>query len=204
MRLRGAFGGPEGIVTLGPEVGLRMTVDDRHSLDPDTVYQILTQPSHAWPTGVRVTLSEVQHSLSLWLALHEPTYGFMIAQGALAERGLVPYLYGVSGQYRVTWGVLAPTTAGVLMRPPGHAPCLDATDHAAPFEVFVRLIGTEEAVAHQVIGHIRAWEAAGRPPLDALSITAYPREMEYHPAEQERVIAKRWMQFVFGWRSRMP
>ncbi len=204
MRLQGAFAGPEGIITLGPEAGLRMAVDDRHQMDPDAVYQVLTQPSRDWSTGVRVTLSEIQHCLSFWLALHEPTYCFVIAQGALTERGLVPYLYGVSGQYRATWGVLDPTTLGVLMRPPGHAPCPDATENAAPFELFVRLIGPEEALAHRVLGHILAWDAAGRPPMDALSITAYPREMDYHPAVQERVVAKRWMQFVFGWHPRVP
>jgi hypothetical protein len=94
MRLRGAWAGPEGIVTLGPEAGLRMTVDDRHQSHPEAVYHVLTQPSRDWPTGVRVTLVEVQHSLSFWLALHEPTYGLLIAQGALAERGLVPIWTG--------------------------------------------------------------------------------------------------------------
>jgi hypothetical protein len=40
--------------------------------------------------------------------------------------------------------------------------------------------------------------------MDTLSITAYPREQVYQPAAQERVIAKRWMQFVFGWRPQKP
>lgn len=90
------------------------------------------------------------------------------------------------------------------MRPPGHTPPQDATDYGAPFEVFVRLLGSEEAVVHRLIGHIHAWEAAGRPAMDTLSITAYPREQVYQPAAQERVIAKRWMQFVFGWRPQKP
>lgn len=202
ITLRGAFAGPERYVQLGPEPGLYISVEDPGLVDVEAVYQLLMGPSIDLPTSIRVTPREIWGGLSLWLALHEPTFCGLGAQGAVAERGIVPDLFGFSTKSSSTVGMLGQQRLCVLMPSSQKASELPTQCIAADpsvFELFVRSYGSDDRLAQRLIEQVSAWDAAGRPSNKGLHIRAYPLHAAYVPSENETVIPKRWTQFVLNW-----
>jgi len=122
MMLRGACAsGPTlSQVQLGPEVGLSLNVAAECPLDAGKVYEWLTGSHADWETGLHITPYEAGFSLRLWLMLHEPCAGTLLANGDMVERGLVPPLVGLGGQWKSTFTSVLLGEAGLaaLMRPP--------------------------------------------------------------------------------------
>ena len=46
---------------------------------------------------------------------------------------------------------------------------------------------------------VNAWDAAGRPTNEGLSIRAYPSNSDYTASKHEAIIQRRWTQIVLGW-----
>ncbi len=196
MMLRGALAGP-GDVQLGPIPGLSIAAEKPELIDADRIYDWLTGPSRDWHTGVASWAPDP------WLAVHESGFCSLSARGEAAEAGLLPCLGGYGGEWRMcfTSGLLGEDGVCLLMRPPGESPCLDDLASSPPSELYVRSFGWGETLAHQLIGQIRAWEQAGRPSVERLSIKVYPHDVGSAPSPGETVLHKRWTQVVFAWQQ---
>jgi protein-L-isoaspartate(D-aspartate) O-methyltransferase len=201
MRLRGAFAGPETRVQLGPDPGLHLEFARDHSFDAERIFSWLTGSCKDRATGVEVTPAEVWGGLGLWLAIREPALCSLSAEGAPADSGVVPYLFGFGRQWksRFTIGLLEEPSLSVLMRPQGRPPPPDTPDIPPTFELFVRSFGPDDALALRLIEQIAAWDAAGRPATAGLHIRAYLRDSDYVPSVNEVLIPKRWTQTVLAW-----
>lgn len=197
MRLRGAFAGPERVIALGPEPGLLLATDSPDTVDTEAVYRLLAGPGRELSTGVRVTPREVFGGLGLWLALHTPGFCSLMALGPAAGRGMVPCLFHMSGECS-TRGVFDGEALCLLMRPPGASLDEPTAGEAAPFELYVRAHGPDDALAARVTGHITAWDRAGRPGAPGLRLRAYPHDTIYQPAAGETVVPKQWTRLVIG------
>jgi protein-L-isoaspartate(D-aspartate) O-methyltransferase len=202
ITLRGAFAGPERYAQLGSEPGLYVSIEDRSLVDAEAVYRLLMGPTRDLPTSVRVTLREIWGGLSLWLALHEPNFCGLGAQGAVAERGIIPDLFGFSNKSSSTVGLLGEHGLCVLMPSSQKASKLPtqciAADPSA-FELSVRSFGSGDTLAQRLIEQITAWNAAGRPSNKGLYIRAFPLNTDYVPSENETTIPKRWTRLVLNW-----
>jgi protein-L-isoaspartate(D-aspartate) O-methyltransferase len=200
MRLRGAFAGPEVRLALGPESGLAIGFTHDRAVDAAAVYALLNGPFKDQATGITASLHELWASLPLWLAIHEPLLCGLSADGALAERGIVPYFFGSVGPTpsRVTSGVLGEKSLCVLMRPHGVPPATDDPDLEA-FELYVRSFGADDMLAQHFIEQLAAWDAAGRPATRRLWLKVYPLNSEPPPQANEAVISKRWTTLVVAW-----
>ena len=195
MTLRGELEAPEARVPLGPEPGLDMWFDERRSVDANALYEQLTGPSRDLHTSVRVTPGEIWGSLNMWLALRESGVGILWAEGEMANRGIVPYLFGHSGESKsvFTTGLLGNDGLCMLMRPP---------DESSPFELAVRSFGADDVLARRLIEQVADWDRAGRPPTKAMRIKAYPRGANNHkPSDSEYAVEKRSTRFFCGWSS---
>lgn len=202
ITLRGAFAGPERYVQLGPEPGLYVSVEDRSLVDAEALYRLLMGSSRDLPTSVRLTLREIWGGLSLWLALREPNFCGLGAQGVVAERGIVPNLFGFSSKSSSTVGLLGKQGLCVLMPSSLKASKLPTQCIAADpsiFELIVRNFGSDDTLAQSLIEQVAAWDAAGRPSNKGLYIRAYPPNTDYVPSRNETVIPKRWTQLVLNW-----
>jgi protein-L-isoaspartate(D-aspartate) O-methyltransferase len=200
MPLRGALAGPRTTVPLGPVPGLSITIDDPGVVDAATVYALLTGPSRAWPTAVRIRPGEMWAGLSLWLAVHESGLCTLTAEGEPAERAIVPCLLRHSGgSVCATSGLLEDGGLCVLTRSPDQPAPLEQPDDAAPFELLARSFGPGEALAHRLIERVVSWDAAGRPSDDGLRIRVYRRDSDRVPSPNERVVEKRWTRLVLDW-----
>jgi protein-L-isoaspartate(D-aspartate) O-methyltransferase len=175
-----------------------LSVDDRSLVDAEATYKLLTGPSRDWPTAIRVTPCEIWESLSLWLALHEPGFCSLSAEGESAERDIVPYLFGLPGKFCGAVGLLGEASMCMLMYPPGQPP-LEQPDDSPYFELFVRSFGPDDTLAHRLIEQVTAWDTAGRPSTEVLRIRAYPQNGEYIPSANNLVIQKRWTRLVLDW-----
>ncbi len=204
MRLRGAFAGPDSGVQLGPDPGLYLLVDDRNRVDAEVTYQLLAGPSQDWPTPVQVTPGEVWGGLNLWLALREPGFCWLSAEGEGVERGVVPYLFGHSGAFCSAVGLIGEAGLCGLMRPPDQSPPVEQPveqpDEPQPFELFPRSFGPDETLAHRLLDQVAGWDAAGRPSIKGLRLRSYPPAGDYVPSASEFVIQKQWSRLVLDWR----
>jgi len=63
----------------------------------------------------------------------------------------------------------------------------------------VRQFGTDDALARRLVEQIRAWDAAGRPSTDNLTVRAYPKDSHYARSGQEFVVEKEWTRLVLAW-----
>lgn len=202
MVLRGDFAGPQREVELGPERGLSISIDDADQIDTETTYKWLTSPSTVLPTGIRVTIKEIWGGLNLWLSLRESGFCWLTAEGDWVKRNIVPPLASYAKDWKscFTIGLHAESGLSVFMR--GSAQRLltrQRDDAAAPFDLSLRSFGADNGLAQRLLDHVRAWDAAGRPSTEHLSIRAYPRHSDYAPSANEIVIAKRWTQLVLDW-----
>jgi protein-L-isoaspartate(D-aspartate) O-methyltransferase len=204
MLMRGALAGRQGTVPIGSAPGLSITADDAEAIDAGNAYQLLRGPGHARPLGVQVTSREAFGGLSLWLALHEPGYCRLGAEGDAALRDLVPPLFGW-GHSVGTIALLDSGGLAALRRAPGQ-PLPGSGDGAwtdPSFELWLRGFG-DAAVAQRLQEQVAAWNRAGRPGSDALRVRAYAEGTRVAPAPGAAVIQKRYSTLVLEWRSGDP
>lgn len=101
IRLRGAFAGPGPTLPLGTEPGVFLGLGEPRHVDVEALSAALARPGADLPIGIRVALgglSDEGDGLDLWLALHEPDIGRLMAMGVAASSGIVPPLFSAPGQ----------------------------------------------------------------------------------------------------------
>jgi protein-L-isoaspartate(D-aspartate) O-methyltransferase len=203
MLLRGAFAEPENrTLQIGPEPGLKLELKFNNplSLSPSAIYESLNGAHKDWPTGIEITGPSLWLKLLPWLSLRMPDLCLLHAEGRLATRGLVPYLFGLSGKFCSTGGLLGDESLALLMRPPGHSLPKESSPDQTPFELFVRSFGADETPAHLLLEEVREWEAAARPPWDhKLRVRVYPKESDYQHSANELISERKWNRFVIDW-----
>jgi protein-L-isoaspartate(D-aspartate) O-methyltransferase len=199
MRLRGAFAGPEIIVPLGRRTGMLAESDPRPA-DAEDLESLLAQPGRAIGTGVRVTSTDLYGGLGLWLAAREPELGRLSAFGVGGPGPGDPASGPAAAARRPGMGMVARAhgcAALVPMSDPGGA---DPAGLRAPFDIGACPFGTEGAeLAARLAGHVRDWDAAGRPSLAGLRVSAYPAGAVLPGAQQVTVIDKQHTRLVLDW-----
>lgn len=206
MPLRGVFAAPPvSQLPLGPDPGLSLEVEEARPIEPEAVYRWLTGPSQDENTGVDVTVCELLGGLRLWLALPESDVGMLVAKGDMVDRGLIPPLIGLGGEWKsVSTSVLLGEKGLVaLMRPPGQpAPLMDINElygSGSAFTLFVRQFGETEALGERLVKQVKAWNEAGRPASENLLIRAYPKRTGDTPSLDDLVVEKQWTWLVLEW-----
>lgn len=200
MTLRGAFAETSFYTQLSPEPALLLLLDECRPVDKEGIYQALHSPFQDIPTSIQVMTRDIYFRLVLWIALHDPRFCRLRAEGAMAERDLVPDLFGFSqGKSCNTFGLFDATNVCVLMRSPGGLSLVNEANALAPFELYVRRFGPDDTLSQRLIELLTTWDEAGRPGEERLHIKAYPQDTNYSPTENDIVIHKRWTQLVLNW-----
>ena len=207
IQLRGDFAATSSKeVQVGPDPGLYLETLDASPIESDAVYALLTGTSRDWAVNVEIMVWDaVVGNLWTWLALHEPRMCKLVAKGDMVERDLVPHLAGIDAKQKstITGVKLGETGLIALMRPPDEPmrllppEKLFASD--APFALYLRQFGPEDALAQHLVRQIQAWDAAGRPSFDRMHIHAYPKDSTYVPAAGEIVLEKQWTKLIIEW-----
>jgi protein-L-isoaspartate(D-aspartate) O-methyltransferase len=197
MRLRGAFAGPETVVPLGSRTGMLAESEPRPA-DAEDLESLLARPGRAISTGIRVTFMDLYGGLGLWLAAREPGLGRLSAFG-VAGPGPEPPDPAAAAR-RPGMGMVASAHGCAALVPmsdpdgPGRAGLRTA------FEIGACPFGTEgPQLAARLAGHVRDWDAAGRPSLAGLRVSAYPAGAGLPPARQVTVIDKQHTRLVLAW-----
>jgi protein-L-isoaspartate(D-aspartate) O-methyltransferase len=215
MKLRGAFADSEVPAQIALEPGLSFALGNWQTHATEKVRTLLTSSQREVATGVQVTSSDLFFSLDLWLALKEPEFCRVTAEGDYAERSIIPslFLFNTQRKLRSSIGLLSgdDTSLCLLMRPPSFNPPEVEVRNAQtqPFELFLRLYGdnddNNEALAQHMIAQLAAWDMAGRPNVagflsnGGLHIKVYAPDKDYIPTEKEIVIDKKWSKLVLEW-----
>ncbi len=199
MRLRGAFAGPETIIPLGNRTGILAESDPRPAGAED-LESLLAQPGESVRTGVHVTIKDLYGGLGLWLAAGEPGLGRLSAFGATAGPGLPGATAPAPVTGRPGMGMLASAHGCAalvgLADPAGE----DGPGGPARFELGACPFGREGIrLAARLAGHVRDWDAAGRPSLAGLRVGAYPAAASLPGARQATVIDKQYTRLLITW-----
>jgi protein-L-isoaspartate(D-aspartate) O-methyltransferase len=195
--LRGAFGGPETALQVGPEPGVHLLTEGGDDLAAEAIEGLLAGEHSDLDLGLEVTPREFWSSLRLWLALHEPGFRILEAEGAAADGDFVPRLHHLPGRFSSTAAVLAPGGLAVLAPPPGN---LARAGSPEPFSLHLRSFGSPEA-AERLAHAARAWDGAARPGNEGLVIRVRSRDEPAPDGPGTHRVEKGWSRLLIGWRS---
>jgi protein-L-isoaspartate(D-aspartate) O-methyltransferase len=200
MGLRGDFAAPDRTQQLDPAPGLQFWSAESPSASPQTLYEWLTGSRRDVDTEIMVTPRDVWYGVEPWLALREAGFCTLTAQGEVAEQGIVPALFGFSGEWKscFTSGVVNEHGLCLLMRP-SNQPLPDNLMDPSPFRLFVRQFGPSERLAPELIDQLLAWDNAGRPSVENLHVRAYPPDIDYTLLPDEYLVRKRRTQLILRW-----
>jgi protein-L-isoaspartate(D-aspartate) O-methyltransferase len=166
MPLQGTLAGVDPIRPLG-RPSLLLNLEDPRPVDAAALLAALGTGGGA-TMPVAVSRREVRAGLRLWLALHEPDAGDLLSVKD-ARTMPIPVLVGADSLAVLVTGN---GTTGIRGYGPGG-----------------------DALAARLLGHVRAWVAAGRPGTAGLRIRAYPAGADVPPP----VIARPHTTFTATW-----
>jgi protein-L-isoaspartate(D-aspartate) O-methyltransferase len=197
MPLRGAYAGGQAPVPLGPVPGLHLAVEGLLPADPAAIYEWLIGPQLVFPTGVEVMGEDLWRGFNFWLALREPLFTTVAAQGELAEQPLLPALFACGGpnRSRLAHGLLDEDGLALLAQPVGTPLPWEEGEAPLFFELEVHAYGNPEP-AYRLLEHVRRWADAGRPGSDGLRLRVFPPGSEVEPAPGRIILDRQWSRLV--------
>jgi protein-L-isoaspartate(D-aspartate) O-methyltransferase len=196
MRLRGPFAEPDYSLSLGSVPDLSLESIRPLPDNADVIYEWLHAPARKWPTGIRLHPRELWRDLMLWLALCEPHFCHLIAQGEAADGELVPTLFQQEDdmKWQGSIGLWAKSSLAMLQQ--------KRSGEQAEMELIVCDFGPESTAAQQLIAAVHAWHESGRPGVNNWKVLAYPLDQQITSGENEMIVPKQWYQFVLRWREK--
>jgi protein-L-isoaspartate(D-aspartate) O-methyltransferase len=199
MRLRGAFAGPETIVPVGSRTGMLAESDPRPAGAED-LESLLAQPGRVISAGTRVTFMDLYGGLGLWLAAREPGLGRLSAFGVAGPGQGAPAPDPAAAARRPGMGMVASAHGCAALVPMSDPGGTGRAGLHTPFEIGVCPFGGEgPGLAARLAGHVRDWDAAGRPSLAGLRVSAYPAGAGPSGTQQGTVIDKQHTRLVLAW-----
>jgi protein-L-isoaspartate(D-aspartate) O-methyltransferase len=194
MPLRGAFVGPERVITLGASPGPFVLADGDRPVDADALTAALDASPVEVEAGISATLREAGGSLSLWLALDDPDSCLLsiYADAAVVDRSPVPLLIewpAGNKTQRLTRALLGERGLVALARSP-HA---RIGNGERPVPLSIVSLGAEPELVERMRSSLRSWDRAGRPRTDTLRISAYPKGQNVSVKQRRgRILEKQW------------
>jgi protein-L-isoaspartate(D-aspartate) O-methyltransferase len=175
MRMRGTLAGPEQVRVLDKETRLVLAIPEVREIDDDAVRAMLAGPAVELPTGVVADAPALYDGLHLWLAVREPRCCQLSEDVSAPDPRLAPAPLQVQ-TLRITVAVVDADGIAMLGRLSGAG--LSAIGHGP----------AGARVAGDLVGHVRSWDAAGRPDSSGLRIAAYPGPAVPEPAVPEPAV----------------
>jgi protein-L-isoaspartate(D-aspartate) O-methyltransferase len=156
MRMRGSVAGPERSYRVGPALTLALPQD--REVDADALVAVLAEPPTVRDTGTSPTVTQLFDGLSLWLAVREPRW-CALSEVVGADNPVLRDPPLPAPESAMTAGILGDDGVALLGKADGDLAVLGYGN---------------EAVAGDLLAHVQAWDAAGRPGTEGLRIDAYP------------------------------
>jgi protein-L-isoaspartate(D-aspartate) O-methyltransferase len=175
MRLRGAYAGPDACIPLDEGGKTLVEVADAERFRLERLRALLSNRPQVDEWSFPGDW-QTHFSFRLWLALNEtPVIGLQLNEPA----------FGLgAGQYEGIFEEEPASLCLVGQREEGMKP---RYTYGGP--------GARDRLQAMAAG----WQAKGPPDLRALRVTVYPIDATVKPAEGERLLRKRWWQYVVRW-----
>jgi protein-L-isoaspartate(D-aspartate) O-methyltransferase len=158
MRMRGKFAGPEMTYLLDQDTDLTLNLPVAREVDGDALTDVLSEEPDVETIGAAPTAMQLFDGFTLWLAVHEPRW-CALSEKADADPARLAAAPMRAQEAAATAGILADDGLALIG--------VDGDD------LTVHAHGNTQ-VAEDLLAHVRAWEAAGRPGTEGLRIDAYP------------------------------
>ena len=211
MPLQGDFAVPQKVKTpLSDDPRLCLEARSERLEDARHIAGWLQDPPLDLPGGVTAKLGAYIYSLAPWIELHLAQVNPLVeltARQELADQNLIPPYIGIGGDWKSmnTLLLIEPDGAAAFTRPPGQPvqwflPGLTAEGHENPveqeFELHVRQLGPDDGPAQRLLAYIRAWDAAGRPGANQMSLRVVPQGAPVRPEAGEFVLERPWIRLL--------
>lgn len=161
IRMRGSFAGPERAYVLDPATELTLNLPKGREVDGDALTEVLDETPVVHTVGdIGPTPTPMQlfDGFTLWLAVHEPRWCALSEQAGAAPARL-PAAPMRAHESAATAGILADDGLALI---------------AVEEEKLAVHAHGNTMVADDLLAHVHAWAAAGRPGTAGLRIDAYP------------------------------
>jgi protein-L-isoaspartate(D-aspartate) O-methyltransferase len=201
VRLRGSFAGSELRLPLSWSPPTFVGFDEPREVDPGRLFAQLGGEAEVERLGVALSYRELWGGLLFWLALDDPDFFGMSAQGPQSQEGLVPYLLGRSGHFCDTCGSFGGDGFVLLSRGGDVRPPAEPPPEAEPFDLFVHRFGDGVSARDRLRAAILAWDQSGRPGLERLVVRLWPRGQAVELERGEVARDRRWHQLLSSWRA---
>lgn len=183
MRLRGAFRGPETVVTTGS-----VTVTFDSEADAADVPEIVTRRAVERRLVPTFSADETFGGLALWLALHDPGYCTLDAAWRKDETPPIPVVATFrSGDSMIGWSPASFDGLSLAV--------LGREDH----QLAVHAYGDDTAAAERFAYTITDWDVAGRPGSGLLTLRVHPVSEPIDNTEGLIAIQKQWTTLLVRW-----
>ena len=188
VRMAGALTGPEAVMAIGPQPGLRALAADGPLPDAGALHEALSGPVATAPTGLRAAGTAQLADLDLWLTLTEPhltrlnLLGGHAGHASQAQQriaGLMPFGCLAEAGGPAGLGAAAVSAAGGPPRP-------------GPAGIVVQGYGPGGAsLAGRLARQAAAWDELGRPGASRLELSVYPPGTPVSAIASESVVFDR-------------
>lgn len=203
MPLQGSFGRLPVLTRIAEGIQVICPVDC--GLEGAALEVLLAQQAETLPVGLRIKGEELWAGVFSWLAVRAPdrVCSLTALDEALSalEKPLpalqaplmhFPSVY-LGAENTGLWLLLPAPSGGSLLR---HAPGEESPDG---FALEVLALGDGLPAARELVGLLRAWDAAGRPRQDQLSIRAVDAASVAQPQAGEFLLERPWTKFMVGY-----
>jgi protein-L-isoaspartate(D-aspartate) O-methyltransferase len=188
IRMRGALTGPSRTVPLGN--GISLQLPGECGVNVAELAQALAAPGITEPTGVIASAPQVAWGLNLWLSVTDLRSAELTEELVPGRTPQLPQTPLRTKRFSATCGIV--TEHGIaVIGGVGKDSELTAVGFGAD----------AAALAAELAGAARAWDAAGRPGTDGLHIDAYPKDAyptvnEPLDAPPGMIIDRPWTRFA--------
>ena len=158
IRMRGPFAGPERTYVLDAATDLTLSLPKAREVDGEALTDVLAEPSTVHSLGPAPAPMQLFDGFTLWLAAHEPRW-CSLSEKADAHPARLAAAPMRAQEAAATAGILADDGLALIA--------------VADADLTVHAYGNE-AVAEDLLAHVRAWDEAGRPGTAGMRIDAYP------------------------------
>jgi len=202
VRLRGKYAGSEKIMLLDKEANLHVSVDNADQVDIEKQITLLNTPSLDTQLEVLVSMHEIIFDVSLWMAVHEPKFFNLTADGDPDNIINLPFLFGYPGIIHSTYGVRSDSAISLLVHPLSITKDFSkAPEDDDRFFPVIVTFGSDQSISTLCSEQIQKWVSAGRPTTTNLSIKALPIGNMLKPTSNWITHKKSHFEYKFRWMS---
>lgn len=202
MELRGDFPRPVNWVEIGSGKVMMLCTGSISELSDEISNINVKNQWEDFSTNIELSLLEMHRQLLPWLEITESKFCFLVSKIETSEILNLPVLPKHKGKSLPALFGLAEKDDLCLIYFNEEKTETETQDmNMRSFKLHARNYGSDDTLAKHLVERIIEWDKTGRPGIQNANVKAYLNNSNVQPAEGEYLIAKKWVNLLFSWKS---